>query len=125
MDFKDRLKQLRTMRGLSQVALADRLDVSKSTIGAYETGDRMPGRTALAKLASFFNVSQEYMLGEEEALFLFSPDYMPMMQDDAFMDMLDNYYQLNDEGKEIVRNTAAGLVASGQYIKSHKDGMVG
>ena len=118
MEFKDRLKQLRTMRGLSQVELADRLDISKSTIGAYETGIRMPGRNALKKLATFFNVSQDYMMGEEEALFLFSPDYMPMMQDDAFMDMLNDYYQLNDAGREIIRSTAAGLVASGHYVKS-------
>lgn len=117
MEFKERLKQLRTMKGLSQIELAEKVDVGKSTIGAYETGDRMPGRDALRKIAEFFNVSPSYMMGEDEDWFLFSPDYMPMMQDDRFLTMLDNYYQLNDKGKEIVRNTAAGLVASGQYRK--------
>lgn len=125
MEFKDRLKQLRTMRGLSQVALADRLNISKSTIGAYETGDRMPGRDATRKMSEFFHVSPAYLMGDEEEYFMFAPDYMPMLQDERFMEMLDHYYQLNEEGQEIVRNTTAGLVASGQYIKTDKDGMVG
>lgn len=124
MEFKDRLKQLRTMRGLSQVALADRLDISKSTIGAYETGDRMPGREALKKLASFFMVTPGYMMCENDD-YMFAPEYMTILQDDAFVAFLDNYYQLNEEGKEIVRNTAAGLVASGRYIKNNQSEMVG
>ena len=117
MEFKERLKQLRTMKGISQVELADRLDISKSSIGAYEVGTRVPKRDALHKIAEFFNVSPSYMLGENDD-YMFAPEYMPILQDDRFLAMLDNYYQLNDEGKEIVRSTAAGLVASGQYIKS-------
>ena len=62
MEFKDRLKQLRTMRGLSQVALADRLDISKSTIAAYEIGTRMPGRDATRKMSEFFHVSPAYLM---------------------------------------------------------------
>ena len=117
MEFKDRLKQLRTMKGLSQVELADKLDISKSAIGAYEVGTRMPKRDAIRKLAEFFNVSPGYMLCEDEEWFMFAPDYMPMMQDDRFLTMLDNYYQLNDEGKAVARSTVAGLVASGRYEK--------
>lgn len=36
MDFKERLKELRKRKGLSQVALSERLGLSKSTIGAYD-----------------------------------------------------------------------------------------
>lgn len=125
MEFKDRLKQLRTMRGLSQVDLADKINISKSTIGAYEIGIRMPGREATRKLSEFFHVSPGYLMGDEEEYFMFAPDYMPMLQDDAFLEMLDNYYQLNEEGQEIARSTVAGLVASGRYIKTDEDGMVG
>ena len=124
MEFKDRLKQLRSMKGMSQVVLAEKVDISKSAIGAYETGDRMPGRDALRKLADFFNVSPSYMMGENDD-YMFAPEYMPILQDDRFLTMLDNYYQLNEEGQEIMRSTAAGLVASGQYIKSDPLGMVG
>ena len=66
MEFKDRLKELRKKRGLSQVALAERLGLSKSTIGAYETGDITPSVEALNAIADFFNVDLDYLLGKEE-----------------------------------------------------------
>jgi len=66
MDFKDRLKDLRKAKGLSQVALAERLKLSKSTIGAYETGDITPSVEALNTIADFFNVDMDYLLGKEE-----------------------------------------------------------
>lgn len=66
MDFKDRLKELRKAKGLSQVTLADRLGLSKSTIGAYETGDITPSVDALNTIADFFNVDINYLLGKED-----------------------------------------------------------
>lgn len=66
MDFKDRLKDLRKAKGLSQVALAERLGLSKSTIGAYETGDITPSVEALNTIADFFNVDVDFLLGKEE-----------------------------------------------------------
>ena len=65
MEFKDRLRELRKKRGMSQVALAERLGLSKSTIGAYETGDITPSVDALNLLADFFNVDIDYLLGKE------------------------------------------------------------
>lgn len=66
MDFKERLKDLRKAKGLSQVALAQKLGLSKSTIGAYETGDIDPSLDALETIADFFNVDMAYLLGEED-----------------------------------------------------------
>ena len=66
MVFKDRLKELRKAKGLSQVALANRLGLSKSTIGMYETGDITPSLDALNMIADYFNVDMSYLLGEEE-----------------------------------------------------------
>ena len=66
MDIKERLKDLRARRGLSQVALAKKVGMSKSTIGAYETGDITPSLEALNTLADFFNVTIGYLTGEED-----------------------------------------------------------
>lgn len=66
MDFKDRLKELRKAKGLSQATLADRLGLSKSTIGMYETGDITPSVDALNQIADFFNVDMNYLLGKED-----------------------------------------------------------
>ena len=75
MDFKERLKDLRKMKGLSQVALADRLGLSKSTIGAYETGDITPSLEALNLIADFFNVDIDYLLGKEDvSTYIITPE---------------------------------------------------
>lgn len=66
MDFKERLKELRKAKGLSQATLAERLGMSKSTIGAYETGDIKPSVEAIEALAEFFNVNKGYLMGEED-----------------------------------------------------------
>lgn len=42
MEFREVLKTLRSQRGLSQAGLAEELSLSKSIIGAYETGDKKP-----------------------------------------------------------------------------------
>ena len=65
MEFKDVLKELRIKRGYSQVSLAKALGVSKSLIGAYETGDRKPSFESQEEIADFFNVSIDYLLGRE------------------------------------------------------------
>lgn len=65
MDFKERLKELRKQRGVSQAVLAERLGMSKSTIGMYETGDITPSLEALNALADYFNVDIDYLLGKE------------------------------------------------------------
>lgn len=59
------LKKLREDKGLSQYALAPILNVSQSTIGNWEAGSRIPDTTMLCKLADYFNVTVDYLLGRE------------------------------------------------------------
>ncbi len=62
--FCDVLRQLRNSKSLSQEELADIIGVSKSTIGMYEQGKRVPKADAtLRKLANYFNVSIDYLMG--------------------------------------------------------------
>lgn len=69
--FKDILKQLRMEKGLLQNELALIIGKSKSTIGMYETGQRMAGDKTLKKLSEYFNVSIDYLFGiEQERLLL-------------------------------------------------------
>lgn len=58
-----RLVELRKEKGLSQVALAKELGVDCSTIAKYETGDRLPDLVMLCKLADYFNVTTDYLVG--------------------------------------------------------------
>ena len=61
--LRARITELRKEKGLSQVSLAKEPGVDCSTIAKYETGDRLPDIVMLCKLASFFGVSTDYLLG--------------------------------------------------------------
>ena len=64
--FSQRFKNLRLSRDLSQSSMAKILSVSPSTIGMYEQGRREPDSDTLMKISSFFCVSIDYLLGNEE-----------------------------------------------------------
>ena len=62
--FGTNLKKLREDAGLSQEQLGEAIGVSKSTIGMYEQGKRMPNtNTVLKELASYFDVTLDYLVG--------------------------------------------------------------
>ncbi len=61
--FAERLKELRTERGLGQVALARELGVGKSVISLWEKGQCEPTLGNLIKMATFFGVSIDYLAG--------------------------------------------------------------
>lgn len=61
--FQSVLKSLRKSFGLTQDELANKLDVSRSTIGMYENGSREPDYETLETIADFFNVDTDYLLG--------------------------------------------------------------
>ena len=114
MEFKDRLKKLRTLRGLSQVALADKLGVSKSIIGAYETGDRKPRYEFLEELADFFNVTIDYLTGKENgSMYYLSPEVAAKAQeiyeDPETRILLDAKRDLSKEDLDYLLKTIALL----------------
>lgn len=61
--FRKRLLQLRTEKRLSQSKLAKQLGISPATIGYYENGDRLPDIDIAARIANFFDVTADYLLG--------------------------------------------------------------
>lgn len=58
-----RLRDLRLKKGLKQLDLADMLGVSRTTYTQYETGRSEPDLATIIKLAQFFGVSVDYLLG--------------------------------------------------------------
>jgi transcriptional regulator with XRE-family HTH domain len=61
--LKERLVKLRTDKGLSQYDLAKTLGLSRGQISNYELGSRQPDYATLSKIADFFGVSTDYLLG--------------------------------------------------------------
>lgn len=66
IDFGITLKSLRIKNNLTQAELAEKLDVTKSVISAYETGIRMPSYDILIHISKLFEVSTDYLLGLEK-----------------------------------------------------------
>ena len=63
MELKDNLRAFRTSAGLTQEALANQIFVSRTLISKWESGERYPSKDNLARLAVFFRVSQEELIG--------------------------------------------------------------
>ncbi len=57
-----KLKNLRTKSGLTQAQLAQRLNVSPSSIGMYEQGRREPKNSILVRICKELNASGDYIL---------------------------------------------------------------
>ena len=64
--FRLRLKELRENVGLSQYAFAERFGVSQSTVGNWEAGKREPNFETMQRIADFFGVTVDYLLGRDE-----------------------------------------------------------
>lgn len=57
------IKQLRISRNISQVELAEALFVSKQSVSNWENGNIMPSVDMLVKIAKYFSVSTDFLLG--------------------------------------------------------------
>jgi len=59
------LKELRSRENMTQSALASAIGVSLGAVGNWESNKRMPDYDTLNKIADYFNVSVDYLLGRE------------------------------------------------------------
>ncbi|TBX45714.1 helix-turn-helix domain-containing protein [Bacillus thuringiensis] len=64
--FGTRLHTLRKERKLRQEDMAKQLGIARTTYAMYEQGNREPDYNTLIKLATFFKVSIDYLLGTTE-----------------------------------------------------------
>ena len=84
MLLNERIKQLRTDRGLSQVELAQKLGVSKQSVSNWENDNIQPSIEMLLKISHVFSVSTDFLLGEDKRQFLeitgLNQKYIPHIQ---------------------------------------------
>lgn len=64
MDLK--LKEIRLNKGVSQQAVADYLHCTAVSYSRYETGARSPSLDILIKIADYFDVTLDYLLGRQQ-----------------------------------------------------------
>ena len=65
MEFKEKLKQLRIQKGLTQAQLADQLFVSRSTVAKWENGLGLPNPESMNTLEKLFDIFAEELATEE------------------------------------------------------------
>lgn len=66
--FSQQLKKLRERKRISRRVLADFCQVSKSAMARYERGEQEPTASTICRIADYFEVSVDYLLGRTENL---------------------------------------------------------
>ena len=120
MEIKDRIKELRKAKGLTQFEFADRLKVSRNNIAGYETGRTEPSGSAISLICRTFSVSETWLrTGEgemfsdtarEEQIAAFMGDVLAAESEDfrkRFVSMLsslsvDEWRLIEEKAKELV-----------------------
>ncbi len=64
-NFAENLKSLRQERGIGQVELAKKINVSRGIISLWENNLREPGMYNLIALADYFGVTVDYLIGRD------------------------------------------------------------
>ena len=100
-----RIRDLREKRRLNQEGLAQKLNVSQSTISAYETGERTPDLEILIKLAKFFGVSIDYLVGISESKLPLSQSDLTETEQEHFL----LYRRLTSHQREKIHAYMDGL----------------
>lgn len=82
MKFCERLRELRTARGMTQDDFAKASGLTRSAVSMYESGRREPNFEVLETIADFFNVDMNYLLGKDEkSTYYLNPETVRMAQE--------------------------------------------
>ncbi len=95
--FEKRLKELRKNNNVSQANLSKALGISQQAVGKWETGRCTPAPQMIAKLAEFFKVSTDYLIGIEKS--------------DDFQNTQENFRNLGEHLIPIIGTVKAGYDA--------------
>ena len=102
----ERLKQLRKEKQLTQSELGEKINVTKVSISGYESGNRTPDTDTLQKLADFFEVSTDYLLGRTDTP---EPSTKPQQDDEEEFQAFINNPELGVWYKELPKSSEEEL----------------
>ncbi len=116
IDIGTRIKDLRNARRMTQAEFAERINVTKSTVSAYENGTRFPSYDVLIRIARLFKVSTDNLLGYSEKSVVdvtgLTRKQINVIQDVVITYKRHNllYRQMMDEDSVADRLVAMGLI---------------
>lgn len=123
MEIKEIIKDLRKQRKLSAQQVADLCGISIGVYKAYESGQRNLGVPALQKLADFYNVSVDYLLGRDVPTPPTLPEILDRSNLDEFSKSFIFYYMQTSEKtrQELVDAIKKAAKADGMPESSDTD----
>lgn len=108
----EKIKRLRNSQNMTQTELAERLNITKSTVSSYENDSRLPSYDVLIKMAQLFNVTIDSLLMDERKGVYFDIDYMTDEQVAVISQLIDIFRttnmgagsmrSLNKQNKELI-----------------------
>lgn len=124
-NFQNVFKSLRIAGGYTQQEMADKLNISRSTIGMYETGAREPDYNTLELIADFFNVDIDYLLGRTDKTTAL-PESVYYLNDDArelaeFMFQNPEYKVLFDASRKVKKEDIEFVKQMIDRIRGYSD----
>jgi transcriptional regulator with XRE-family HTH domain len=103
-----KLKELRETRKISQQKLAKQLGVTQSTVAMWENGKNKPEHGTLTKIADFFGVSIDSLIGRDRT----------GKNENGNIGFDDFTYAMRDESKELTDAQKEQLLAMARFFKS-------
>ena len=105
----DTLKYLRLSKKLSRKDIEQKLGITERNIKSYELGTSKPSLDVLVKLADFYEVSTDYLLGREEQKFV--EDVSKMSDNELDKKLMQFFIQLPEKSKQGIRDFVMSLVS--------------
>lgn len=117
-----RLKQIRKERGIKQTTLCAALGIAQSTLSSWENSIYEPDQNTTLKLADYFGVTVDYLLGRDEPSLTPTPARSDNVITEERLRALgidtDKLENLSDEQLSVIRTTLSALLDS--FKKSNK-----
>ncbi len=98
MSFKDPLKKLRVRNNLSQIELAEKLNVKQYVISSWETGRSEPSINQLIELANIFKVPTDYLLNKD-LIMVSSEDEFNVGANEKIKDSIDEFEECIEKNR--------------------------
>ncbi|MEE0963500.1 MAG: helix-turn-helix transcriptional regulator [Ruminococcus bromii] len=104
----NRIAELRKEKGISQISLSLKLNLSQKMISAYETGKSEPSIATLKKLAELFNTSVDYIIGYSDIRQPLDKILQTELNNDECI-LINKYRSLPEKQKNISLGIILGL----------------
>ncbi len=111
MNLGHKIKQLRNEKDLSLEKLAHHLSIAKSILWKYEKDQTIPSAKIIKRIASFFNVSTDYLLFDES-----EKENITKISDKNLLKKFEEVDSMSEDDREYVIKTI-DLVINKNKIK--------